>query len=516
MTEQHERSPAEPIGPDPPISREIEMSDDNGKGPTITTTIRRLLDLEIDSERLTLFHTPGGKPYASIKSGSNGCRNTFPVKSVWFGGVLRDLYASVETVRLPPSQALHDVSGYAEYRAFVGPSAEVFCRVAHQGGTIWLDLGNDAREVVKVTSDEWSIVRDCPVYFERPAAMKALPRPVSGGNLETLLTKFLNVSSGADYADRKLLVAWLLSTLQPDGAYPILRMSGVEGSSKSCTAKLLRSCIDPNDAPLQKFPSSQDDLLLTLTKSHIGSFDNLSHMDQDRSDLLCTIATGNALPKRKLYSDEDLVILKVRKPLILNGIPNIATQVDLIDRSIAIELPRITPEKRKTEDQFWGDFSAAHPQILGAILDTVVEALRNLPNAPKSSLPRMADFARWIVAAEQKLGWPKTKDDKSLFLSIFEANIDAAKQHSLDACPVVAAIRRLIENKTEWKGTATELLETLNLSARAHEARHPEWPRSANKLSETLTRLESSLEQAALTVTRNRDGKQRTITIEKS
>lgn len=43
--------------------------------------------------------------------------------------------------------------------------------------------------------------------------------------------------------------------------------------------------------------------------------------------------------------------------------------------------------------------------ILGALLNIVAGALRELPSVDLPQLPRLADFAVWIAAAEPALGW---------------------------------------------------------------------------------------------------------------
>jgi putative DNA primase/helicase len=52
------------------------------------------------------------------------------------------------------------------------------------------------------------------------------------------------------------------------------------------------------------------------------------------------------------------------------------------------------------EQDIWEGFEEQHPFILGALLYAVSAALRHWDTAKLSAKPRMADFARWIAAAE--------------------------------------------------------------------------------------------------------------------
>ncbi|HYO90001.1 MAG TPA: hypothetical protein VEQ40_00105, partial [Pyrinomonadaceae bacterium] len=85
-------------------------------------------------------------------------------------------------------------------------------------------------------------------------------------------------------------------------------------------------------------------------------------------------------------------------------IEELATRSDLLERAIVLNLPTIPEHKRKTEAQFWREFEAARPSLLGALLDAVSGALRDHDSVRLERLPRMADFAQWATAAEKHLG----------------------------------------------------------------------------------------------------------------
>ena len=60
---------------------------------------------------------------------------------------------------------------------FSGQQHEAHVRVAEHEGNIYIDLGNDAWEVVEITSKGWRVVDESPVKFRRSRAM--LPRLLS-------------------------------------------------------------------------------------------------------------------------------------------------------------------------------------------------------------------------------------------------------------------------------------------------------------------------------------------------
>jgi hypothetical protein len=80
--------------------------------------------------------------------------------------------------------------------------------------------------------------------------MLPLPTPERGGSIEALRS-FLNLPNQNDFV---LVVAWLLAALRPSGPYPLLAVSGEQGSAKTVLSKLLRALVDPNVAPVRALP----------------------------------------------------------------------------------------------------------------------------------------------------------------------------------------------------------------------------------------------------------------------
>jgi putative DNA primase/helicase len=122
--------------------------------------------------------------------------------------------------------------------------------------------------------------------------------------------------------------------------------------------------------------------------------------------------------------------------VILNGIDALAVAGDLRDRSLVIELPPIPPDKKCTEREFYCELELVRPQVLGALLDAVSAALRNLDRMRLEELPRMADFAVWVAAAEEALPW-----EPGAFLMAYAGNRAEADEGALDNDPVAVAVR---------------------------------------------------------------------------
>jgi hypothetical protein len=351
------------------------------------------------ADNMLLFHTADGESYADIPV--NEHREIWSIKSNQLREYLAKLYYD-QYCTAPGAQGLQNALSVLKGRAkFDSPMRKVFVRVAPHEDSIFLDLCNEAWEFVQITPFGWEIRKTPPVAFLRQNSMLPLPRPMRGGSLEELR----DVINAKNINEWVLVISWLIGAFSPSGPYPILILHGEQGSAKSTTARLLRALVDPSASPLKTMPRNDRDLMIHAKNSWVIAFDNLSDLSREMSDTLCRLSTGGGFSIRGLYSDSDEIVFDAMRPMILNGINNIASRNDLADRSLITNLPRIPENKRKLERALWNDFETIRPRVLGALLDAVSAGLRNFNSVKLKTLPRMADFAQWVVAAESKLPW---------------------------------------------------------------------------------------------------------------
>jgi hypothetical protein len=225
------------------------------------------------------------------------------------------------------------------------------------------------------------------------------------------------------------------------------------------------------------------------------------------SDTLCRLATGGGFAVRQLYSDQDEVLFDATRPVILNGIEDIVNRPDLADRALFLTLEPIPEECRRPEQDLWRAFEAERPCILGALLDAVTNGLAMLPQTRLDKLPRMADFALWATACETAL-WPS-----GTFWSAYCGNRDEAVDGVIDADPIAAAVRAVMTTRTEWTGTASELLGALAEMAGERVAKAKTWPDSPRALAGRLRRAATFLRKIGIDVGFEREGRARTRTI---
>jgi hypothetical protein len=457
---------------------EYEVNDDqNNRRETQSDRLVKIAD------NMLLFHTGDGECYAEIPI--NEHEEIWPVRSNQLRDYLAKSYYE-QYCTAPGAQGLQNALNVLKGRAkFDAPEKQVFVRLAPFEDSIYLDLCNENWEVVNITLSGWEITKNPPVAFLRQKGMLALPRPIRGGSLNEL-RNVINVKKLNEWV---LIVSWLIGALSPSGPYPILIVHGEQGSAKSTTARILRALIDPASSPLKTLPRNDRDLMIHAKNNWIIAFDNLSGLSRSMSDTLCRLSTGGGFSTRGLYSDSDEVIFDAMRPMILNGIDNIASRNDLADRALIVNLPRIPENKRKRERVLWNDFDLIKPKVLGALLDAVSHGLKYFKDVKLDKLPRMADFAQWIVAAEPKLPWEAGK-----FMEIYRENRDEAKLSIFESDNVAIALKAFIEGVKKWKGTATQLKRELEQYTQDDElVKSRYWPKAPNKLSERVRRIADSL-----------------------
>ncbi len=368
----------------------------------------------------------------------------------------------------------------------------------------YLDLGDSSWQCVEIRPEGCRLIEHAPVFFRRPRGMRALPAPQWDGSID-LLKKYTNVPD----QDFPLFLAWMAAALRPAGPYPILVLTGEQGSAKSTMARVVRRLIDPSAAILKGPPSSQQDFMIQAHNSWVLPYDNLSSLSAALADAFCRTSTGGGYSTRALYSNDSETLFDVERPVIITGIGDFVERSDLIDRCVTLRLAAIPDEARRREQEFWSDFRADWPRLMGALLKAVAGGLKMLTEVDLAASPRMADFAQWGEAVVRGLGWRPGS-----FLDRYHDNRRAACDSALDDNEVAQALRGMIGSAGgPWRGTASELLQLLVGHARRGGTKTAQWPKTPQLLSGALRRILPQLRTTGIIVNFERIDNTRTITI---
>jgi hypothetical protein len=477
--EEHRRSPGTP----PPNNASTALAD--GARPPSQSTVL----VELAEKNLTdCFHDNTGTAYgcANIK----GHRETMRMRTMAFREWLGQLFFK-DQKKAPGGQALQDAINVLEGKAkFDGPERIVYLRVGELDDKIYLDLGDPQWRAIEISPAGWPLVISTPVYFWRARGMGALPVPEQGGSIDELRT-LISVEDD----DFFLIVGWLLAAYRAHGPYPVLSLMGEAGTAKTTKSRSLKGLVDPGEDGARAEPREVRDLMIAAKNHWVLSYDNLSYPPDWLSDALCRLSTGGGFGTRELYSNDEEIFLSAQRPLILNGIEDVITRGDLLDRAIPITLPVIDDTARQEERVYWAAFDAARPRILGALLDAVCVAQRTVDQVQLDRLPRMADFARWVTAAEPALGWPR-----GAFLRTYVARQRDSNEIVLTAARISTPLQKVVAGAGgRFEGAYSDLLQDL-LTIQPKLAEDKKRPLNERRLAGELRRIAPNLRKLGIDV----------------
>ncbi len=411
------------------------------------------------------------------------------------------------------SSAIHTIESKA---IFKGEEHKLHNRVARDGDTIWYDLADDKNRAVRITPEGWGIVEEPPTIFRRSSHQSAQVDPEHGGDIRDLF-QFVNVT---DPAHQLLLLVYLVACFIPNFPHVLLYIHGQQGSAKSTLSRILRRLVDPSRLELVHMPKSDREIKLQLFRHHLIFYENVDGISDAISTVLCIGVTGGSSGERELYTNGEDFIFNFQLNIGINGINISAIKADLLERSLLFELKPVEEGKRRDEREIYAGFEKERPKIFGAILDVVAKAMAIHPSITIKDLPRMADFALWGAAIAEALG--HTKEE---FLEAYDSKIREQSEEALVQSVEAAALLTFMQDRTEWTGTARELLSELSFldvdgwssdqSNKRERMSAQQLPKQPQVLTRRLNELKPNLRKLGIEIAYRKENGIRTITIRK-
>lgn len=454
---------------------------------------------EIVDSKAMLFHdqyndafiAPNGNGSLIMRIGSTDFKN-------WLSGKLWKDFAEVLSSTVMANVTL-TLSGIAKYEE---RQKELSVRSSFDGKKLWYDCGN---EVIEITDNGWSAISDPPVVFRRYPHQKlqVYPEQSENGSINDLIP-FVNLHNNDDIL---LFLVFTVAAFIPNFPHPILLLSGPQGAGKSTPMKLIKQLVDPSEIQGLAAPKDIGHFGQIANHHSVVMLDNLSSMPVWLSDAIARASTGDGFSKRALYTNDDDFVFRIQKVIMLNGINQVVTKADLLDRSILLNVKRIDPGSRIADDDFWKNFNNQKAFILGSIMTVLSKALKIYPTVDLQRLPRMADFTKWGYAIAEAAGY-RGED----FVQAYMKNIDRQDEEAIEASPVAQAIIEFMKDKSEWADTAASLLQQLNRIATFNDLRSSIlWPKDPQWLSKRINETEPNLHTRGITYTRYLRESQRVI-----
>jgi hypothetical protein len=493
-----------------------------------------LLQLATENIQL-LFKDQYGTAYALIHTLDHN--EILKVESDKFKRYLSKLfYDNNESNKIVNVEAINNVIQILQAKAeYEGQTIPLSLRVAWYGDgdngndgngyakNIYYDMTDDKGRFVKISKEEqdWQIINKTPTPLFVRYNQTAQVQP--DRNYESdVFDRFLQLTNVKDEQSKILLKVYIVSLFIPDIPHAILVLHGEKGSAKSTLQQLIKLLVDPAKPILLTIHKDRSEFIQQLNHNYIAFYDNVKQIPYWLSDEACKAVTGIGQTKRKLYSDDDDIVYEYKRCLGFNGINISLTEPDPLDRSILIELTRISKENRRVESEIIAEFLKLRPKLLGYIFDILVKALQVKPTITLQDLPRMADFAVWGEAISRAMG-----NNPLEFINAYYENIGRQNIEAVEAHPLGQAIAKYFEiqmdNDDEFKaleGSPMEILETLEVFAEQCkiDIHHKLWPKSPNVLSRRLNQIRSNLLEglgieviiSRVTTSRNGEGKANT------
>ena len=384
---------------------------------------------------------------------------------------------------------------------YKGELRQSHIRSARIGDVVYIDLGDN--RAVRINADGWELTNQSEVLFIRTDDVAPQCEPQHGGDINEL-REHLNLKSTDDL---QLVVAFLVQSLAARSPYPLLSIVGEQGSGKTHTCEKVASLVAPSNAPLKTMPSSDDAFKRIALQNRFCIVDNISLLSGKQADLLCQLSTGIGYTFRPPGSAGEGVPITTSCPIVLNGINNVVTRPDLLERTITIYLEKITPQTRKPLSTLWDSFEKAKPRILGALYEGISAAIRNHPTTVLHETPRMADFAVFASAAQPAYGW-----DQQSFLDAYGKAAQEAAEDNLRTDPIAIILMESMEGVPSAEYEPAKWVEKLKEYAVKNKT-GTILPTNPRVLSESISRLQPMLRTQGLEVTFSRRNGRRYISI---
>ena len=453
-------------------------------------------------EGYNYFHSEDGTAFIEIRT-AKGCQN-WPIKSDKVFGLIQELYYD-ENRTLPEEKNIKKVVLNLCFKAQKLNKEKVYYRTASFDKKIYLDLANASNTFIEIDKLGWREVHEVPVKFYKSNSIKPLPIPKSGRSIHEL-KKFINISDEQDYI---LFLSFIVGAMYPSKQYPLLILQGPQGSGKTTASDILKEIIDPSIPTLRSFPKREEDIFIAAKFSHLVCFDNLSGINAMMSDTLCKISTGCGIAARKLYTNDEEYFIEVTRPIVINGIDDLTARPDLADRSIVLNLEKLTSLGRISSSQLADDFQNIKHFILGNICDALSMALQKRNEILLSEKPRMVDFCMTACAGLQAFGY--TVDDVA---SAFMKNKFEVASETIEFNTVGRAIKAFMLSRNFWQGSASELLLELQPIMQFSETG---WSyRNPSQISRELNRVSQALLSEGIDVSSLRTPNKRYIVLKKT
>ena len=439
------------------------------------------------------------KPHMAFSHSSNSSEAISEICTLWFQ----------ESKIWPNQRATSHLSAFLTSKCRAAEPVEVFLRSGIKDGVLYLDCGDSQYSVYEIDSAGYRKLSSSPVLFTRSHVISELPTLIEGAiGIEEIL-RFIRIERRA----LPSVIGCMIASWIPNIPQPIVFLQGPARSGKTTSLRKILSLIDPStDMPGGSLSNNESDMKALASLRRVFVFDNVSHVDADKSDLLARVSSGGEIILRAKYTDDTAHVTQMRRPIYINGIMDGFTRSDLASRSVNFNLFPISESEITADSELNKEWNTYLPFIFTKLLGITQETLRilNSDRPIPNSRHRNIDLVQIIDIVGHILGIDG--------LAYLDESIDSLSAVVLAGNVLGEAVRTTIECALNWEDSCPhfssfgnergykELAET-NLFERTfttEETRiflkvhtpiehQKELPDTPKKLGEGLKRMEADL-----------------------
>lgn len=415
---------------------------------------------------------------------------------------------SVDSTKLHGKDFFKTILQYLKSKARIEktPKEKIYNRIAQLENEIWYDLGREDRKCVKITSKGvcGAILDENSPIFRRNKSLQEQIPPKDYDESKKALDELIDLLK-ITQADKLVFKINLICLFLEGYPMPIIAIGGASGSFKTSITSMVKMIVDPsgkfkldNISHLQK---KEDDLVIYLNNRYLASFDNISFISKEQSDIFCRTISGASYSKRELYENSEETILSFMRKIILNGIvPNLDYE-DLQTRLIFYNRETPDPKNRITEGELFKKFNELLPYALGEIFHILSQSLSwytSLKSEVKL-IGRMADFEVWGEIISRILS--NAKND---FLNAYSEKLIDTIIVNEGSFPLATVLQTFMSDKDYFECSASDMFEKLVSMAESLKIgwndKFVKFPKASNKLVKALTECDYVLRNNGLIV----------------
>lgn len=251
------------------------------------------------------------------------------------------------------------------------------------GHTVWVNLNNERREIVKITAHGVTVLRngdnDDGVILRGDSKFGAIEfdPTVPAEILEPELDEMVAAHLACKPESKRALLAWILCLplLEFAGTRPMIRLEGPAASGKTFAAKMITTLVYGDEAQKKSTDAAN---YADAAKNPLVALDNVEVQNATPAliDFLLTSVTGITREKRAAGTDAGIISERPTCLVLSTGIEPLAGELEeVMTRSLVLRFDRAFKDKVLLEKQVLARIKRDRSRIFSAMFQRTSELL---------------------------------------------------------------------------------------------------------------------------------------------